>query len=286
MGIRTGFVKVAQSGKTMDGREIKPEWLIEAANNYSKDIYTANIYPEHWEWAHNYGTVEALQYSEDEDGVVSLYADMAPNAFWQSDARFGQRLFTSIAVMPNFAETGEHYLYSMAATNNPASLGVEQLQFSKKTPQALFLEAVEAEEMPKPKANLFSLFNRNKSRETDMPPKTNPELDDLKQQYAALAQKVSELESDAADDNKEDDKQFSALQGEHDELKQKYSTLEDENKTLKQQLADAEKELAEFKTEFTAFKEKFEKVVGEPHEQTDTGRFSANGQEMNPLDSL
>ena len=157
----TGFVKVAESGRTIDDREIKAQWLIDAAETYSQNVYTANVYPEHREHWESFGTVEALEYSEDEDGVVSLYADFRPNLFWQSEVDKGQKLFTSIAVKEDFVGTGKAYVYSIAATNNPASLGIERLQFSKNTENTLFSEVIEATEMPKKKTKK-SFFNFKK----------------------------------------------------------------------------------------------------------------------------
>ncbi len=43
----------------------------------------------------------------------------------------GQKLFTSIRVIEDFAATGKAYLMHLAITDEPASLGTEQLSFSQ-----------------------------------------------------------------------------------------------------------------------------------------------------------
>jgi hypothetical protein len=43
-----------------------------------------------------------------------------------------QKVYASIEINPNFADTGEAYLVGLAVTDDPASLGTEMLQFSAK----------------------------------------------------------------------------------------------------------------------------------------------------------
>lgn len=40
--------RVAFAGETVDGREIKEEWLRDIADTYSPEKYTAEVWPEHW----------------------------------------------------------------------------------------------------------------------------------------------------------------------------------------------------------------------------------------------
>ena len=37
--LSTDFVRIAQSGPCVDGREIKPEWLTQMAETYNPDTY-------------------------------------------------------------------------------------------------------------------------------------------------------------------------------------------------------------------------------------------------------
>jgi hypothetical protein len=234
MSLKTEFVKVAQSGKTIDGREIKPEWLLDAAATYSRDVYTASVFPDHNEMAQSYGTVEELR-AEKKGDVVSLFARISPNAFWQSDMRYGQNLFTSIAVMPNFAGTGKFYLYSMAATNNPASLGVEKLEFSKKDPAALFSVPFDTAqndplEFTEQEKSLFSKFvqifmKENNEMASEEFKKLSAEIEMLKKENAELKEFAKKTTGNSPDDD----------------LAVKFSTLQKDNADLKAKLETAEK---------------------------------------------
>ncbi|MCP6274896.1 GPO family capsid scaffolding protein, partial [Klebsiella pneumoniae] len=82
----------------------------------------------------------------------------------------GQKLFTSMEVSTKFADLGKAYLIGLAATDDPASLGTEMLQFSasaksnplagrKQNPENLFTAAeetlIEWEEVQGEKTSLF-----------------------------------------------------------------------------------------------------------------------------------
>lgn len=68
--LSTDFVRIAQSGPCVDGREIKPEWLTQMAETYNPDTYTALLWPEHRRWAQLRSCSELR--AEDADGVVTL----------------------------------------------------------------------------------------------------------------------------------------------------------------------------------------------------------------------
>jgi hypothetical protein len=261
MSLSTGFVKVAQSGKTIDGREIKPEWLLQAANNYSKQIYVANIYPEHDETLPSYGTVEEVR-AEQEGDIVELYARLSPNVNWIIDASKGDKLFTSIALMPNFQDTGQMYLYSMAATNNPASIGVEQLRFSKKeihVSDALETQASNDAEVLSFFRKFLKLFNREVD---DMSQSDKEALADLQQKFTTLETKYSSLLADKTE-NKTADKTPTA---------EEFSALKAENEQLKTKLGDLESKLNEFsglRAELDAHKVEFAKAIKQELPGTD-----------------
>jgi hypothetical protein len=44
----------------------------------------------------------------------------------------GQKVYTSMEIQPNFANSGKAYLIGLAVTDDPASLGTEMLEFSRK----------------------------------------------------------------------------------------------------------------------------------------------------------
>ena len=161
--------RVATSGTTADGREILPQELRDIAETYKSSFYTAVIWCDHERWQGSHGTVYAVRLVEDaedlEPGHVALEAQLKPNdrLLWLNDQ--GQKLFSSIEITPNFRGKGKAYLTGMAVTDEPASVGTQELYFSKKTSAtAYFARSVPLgslnEEEPKGEfAKLFAMFS-------------------------------------------------------------------------------------------------------------------------------
>ncbi|MFP2424316.1 GPO family capsid scaffolding protein, partial [Pseudescherichia vulneris] len=166
---------------TTDGREIQRDWLVQMAASYNPAVYTAQINLEHIKsyvpdsTFNRYGTVSALVAEEIKDGPLAgkmaLYADVTPTDALVALVKKGQKLFTSMEVSPQFADTGKAYLVGLAATDDPASLGTEMLTFSataahnplanrKQNPENLFSAAaetvIELDETQDDKPSLFS----------------------------------------------------------------------------------------------------------------------------------
>ncbi len=160
----TNWVRIGMSGKTTDGRTIKPEWLEQAAKNYNTDLYTANINYEHKTYYGNFGQVQALK-TEVENGKTCLYAKLHPDAELVELNRQGNKLFTSMEITRKFADTGEAYLTGLAVTDTPASLGTQKLEFTQENEPMVFVsEALEfdfkaVEDAAEPE-NELSLFTR------------------------------------------------------------------------------------------------------------------------------
>ncbi|KPW22030.1 Scaffold protein [Pseudomonas cannabina pv. alisalensis] len=160
--------RVATSGPTVDGRVITPQELRDIAETYSTATYTATIWSEHERWPGAYGTVFAVRLLEDVEGLapgqVALEAQLKPNdkLLWLNDQ--GEKLFTSIEITPDFATTGKAYLTGLAVTDSPASLGTQELYFSRKTGKpvhygaAVEIGPLKEEEPQGDVAKLFSLF--------------------------------------------------------------------------------------------------------------------------------
>lgn len=132
---RTDWLCIATSGQAVDGRAIEPQWLIDAAETYTRKTYTAMIWPHHpqfdigeREFTCNLGEVDALKV-ETEGDVTKLYAQLIPNQFLIDANRMGQKLFTSAEFVTDFAGSGREYLFGLAVTDIPASLGTEKLKF-------------------------------------------------------------------------------------------------------------------------------------------------------------
>lgn len=137
--------RVATSGTTADGREILPQELRDIAETYKSSFYTAVIWCDHERWQGSHGTVYAVRLVEDaedlEPGEVALEAQLKPNdrLLWLNDQ--GQKLFSSIEITPNFRGKGKAYLTGMAVTDEPASIGTQELYFSKKTSATAYFAA-------------------------------------------------------------------------------------------------------------------------------------------------
>lgn len=133
--ILTDWICIAKSGATVDGREILSRDLLDIAETYNAEKYTANIWPEHYRFS-NLGQVHEVKAETfiDEDGQerVKLFARIAPSLDLLQYNKRGQGLFTSIEIKPNFVGSGKTYLTGLAVTDSPASTHTTQLHFSKR----------------------------------------------------------------------------------------------------------------------------------------------------------
>ncbi|HDS6525230.1 TPA: GPO family capsid scaffolding protein [Klebsiella aerogenes] len=181
MTVKAKRFRIGVEGATTDGREIQREWLVQMAASYNPALYTAQINLEHIKsympesTFNRYGTVTGLVAEEITEGPLqgkmALYADIAPTDSLVALVKKGQKLFTSMEVSTKFADLGKAYLIGLAATDDPASLGTEMLQFSasaksnplagrKQNPENLFTAAeetlIELEEAQSDKPSLFA----------------------------------------------------------------------------------------------------------------------------------
>ena len=158
-GKSTKFFRIATEGATSDGRVIDRATLEQMAAAYDPKVYGARINLEHirgYDPAgpfRAYGDVTALK-TEEVDGKLGLYAQLDPTPELVALSKARQKIYCSMEVQPNFADTESAYLVGLAVTDNPASLGCEVLKFSasakvnplasrKQQPENLFTEAVE-----------------------------------------------------------------------------------------------------------------------------------------------
>lgn len=130
----TKYFRVATEGKTADNRVIFRSWLEQAAKNYNQKKYNAGIWVEHFRGFSpdsafgRYGDVVSLKTEEDPDGKLALFAQVAPSHELIELNRRGKKLFGSIEISENFADTGEAYLVGLGITDSPASLSVDRIQ--------------------------------------------------------------------------------------------------------------------------------------------------------------
>jgi hypothetical protein len=279
--LKTEFKRIGRSGPTVDGRMIEPAALQQAAKNYSKDTFTALIWPEHERW-YNMGTVEELRAESNNEGGIDLYAIIAPNDYyrWSNDA--GQKLFTSMELMPNFRDSGEFYLTGLAATDSPASAGTSEMRFSALNNKAALLSQFTEhtphtfdEDQPPSWFKRFFAKETQPEEDDDMSKKA---LEALAAKFTALEQKLDGLVKPAGDDNKDDKPtdDYAALAGKVDKLTELFSDLKaklDGGKDDKGgQSADQFKQMAD---ELKALREEFNAAVNKA-EGTDAGEHDGD----------
>ncbi|EKP4629966.1 GPO family capsid scaffolding protein, partial [Cronobacter sakazakii] len=94
--LRTDWLCIATEGDTVDGRELKRQWLVDAAETYNREWYGALIWPEHEKNCGNFGEVLDVMGEEGEDGLYRLYAQIRPNAYLLEANRYDQLIYFSV----------------------------------------------------------------------------------------------------------------------------------------------------------------------------------------------
>lgn len=145
MAGKTKFFRVAVEGATTDGRKIERTWLLEIAKNYNREKYGARIFIEHIRGYHpEFGfrclgdvlSVKTETIEIDGKKVLALFAQIEPTAELVALTKAKQKIYSSIEVNPDFAGSGEAYLVGLGATDSPASLGTDVLEFAAQHPHA------------------------------------------------------------------------------------------------------------------------------------------------------
>lgn len=132
--------RIAVEGATTDGRVISRDWISQMAKNYDPTVFGARINMEHIKGYaadstfRRFGDVtkaEAEEITEGKlKGKLALFGHIDPTPELVELTKARQKIYTSIEVNPEFADTGEAYLVGLAVTDDPASLGTEYLSFS------------------------------------------------------------------------------------------------------------------------------------------------------------
>ena len=145
--LRTKPLSIAAVGMTVDGREISEQDVADIVETYNPRKYGARINVDHefnWSgWAaknlHNVdipgmlGDVESVAAYENEEGVVCLYAVLAPNQGFVELNKADQAVYFSIEISRDFMGTGKTYLTGLAVTDYPASCYTDRIHFSSKS---------------------------------------------------------------------------------------------------------------------------------------------------------
>ncbi|EXI61684.1 capsule biosynthesis protein CapA [Mannheimia granulomatis] len=246
MTTKSKWFVVATEGATTDGRKINREWLNQIAKNYDpKNRYGARINLEHFkswwfdkDFAHSYsyGDVLSVKVEEREDGKLQLLAEISPTEALVKLVKEKQKVYTSVEIDLDFADTGEAYLVGLAVTDTPASLGTEYLTFCagakqnpltdrKQKPENLVGEAVEANLEFAEEAIPF--FERFKAMFTKAKTDNDGKFTEHEKAMELLAE------------------QFSNLQTENNGLKKELETVKGEFAEVKKQAVDFAQKFAE-----------------------------------------
>ncbi|MEX0141174.1 GPO family capsid scaffolding protein [Massilia sp. LMS1-1-1.1] len=152
---KSKFFRVATEGATTDGRNIDRATIEQIAATYNPKTYGARIWLEHIRGIlpdsqfKAYGDVIAVKAEEvdtDSGKKLALFAQIEPTPELVAINKAKQKLYTSLEIQPDFADSAQPYLVGLGVTDSPASLGTEALQFSasrKLQSTNLFTSAVE-----------------------------------------------------------------------------------------------------------------------------------------------
>jgi hypothetical protein len=255
MATKAKRFRIATEGATTDGRVISRNWISQMAKNYNPEMYGARINMEHIRGYsadsafRRFGDVTAVEAEEIADGPLkgklALYGYIDPTDELIAMSKARQKIYTSVEVNPEFADTGEAYLVGLAVTDDPASLGTEILSFSasaavnpltsrKQAKGNLFTAAEEtpiefyeeADPAPSLMARISAMFSANK-KGSDA-------------QYADVHAAVTLIAEQVQDAGEKVESHFSALEKKLsdrlDALEQETTTGRSEVNALTQQL--------------------------------------------------
>lgn len=147
--MKSKFFRVVIEGDTVDGRTINRQEVADMAATYNRATYGARVNLEHMRGMlvdgpfQSLGDVLSVKSQEDELEIggkkqkrLALYAEIAPLPALIEINTKRQKIYTSVEIAPNFANTGKAGLVGLAITDSPASLGTEILQFAAQNPAA------------------------------------------------------------------------------------------------------------------------------------------------------
>lgn len=241
---KSNWFVVATEGATTDGRAIHRSWIEQMAKNYDPKKYGARINLEHIQFRlywkdepHSkcYGDVTALKVEENAEGKLQLLAQIDPTEELIALNKERQKIYTSVEVDPNFADSGEAYLVGLAVTDSPASLGTEMLKFAAgATINPLTDRKQKAD-------NLFTAAVETTMEFHDV----EPEKPSLFERIAAMFSKKERSNEQRFDDM---DSAVLLLSAEVKKIAENYTALAAENAELKQQILEISKNTMEIST--------------------------------------
>lgn len=134
------WFRIGVEGDTCDNRVIDGNDIQEMAAGFDPRVYGCRINLEHIKGLFPNGdfkrlgdVVELKAERIDDDSILNgkwaLFAKMTPTDELVGMVKASQKVYTSMEIRPNFANTGKCYLIGLAVTDDPASLGTEYLEF-------------------------------------------------------------------------------------------------------------------------------------------------------------
>ncbi|HBM3082358.1 MULTISPECIES: GPO family capsid scaffolding protein [Klebsiella] len=136
------WFRIGVEGDTCDGRVISATDIQEMAETFDPRVYGCRINLEHLKGIlpdgpfSRYGDVVELKSEKIDDdsvlkGKLALFARITPTDDLIAMNKKLQKVYTSMEIQPNFANSGKCYLVGLAVTDDPASLGTEYLEFCR-----------------------------------------------------------------------------------------------------------------------------------------------------------
>lgn len=134
------WFRIGVEGDTCDGRVISADDIQDMADTFDPRVYGCRINLEHIRSIYpdgpyaRYGDVTEVKAEVIDDdsslkGKLALFGKVAPLDNLIDMVAKGQKVYTSMEIRPNFANSGKCYLTGLAVTDDPASLGTEYLEF-------------------------------------------------------------------------------------------------------------------------------------------------------------
>ncbi|EKB67615.1 TPA: GPO family capsid scaffolding protein [Klebsiella pneumoniae] len=136
------WFRIGVEGDTCDGRVISATDIQEMAETFDPRVYGCRINLEHLKGIlpegpfSRYGDVVELRSEKIDDdsvlnGKLALFAKITPTDDLIAMNKKLQKVYTSMEIQPNFANSGKCYLVGLAVTDDPACLGTEYLEFCR-----------------------------------------------------------------------------------------------------------------------------------------------------------
>lgn len=257
MSYETKWLKVGTAGATVDGRVVKERWLSEMAENYDpKNEYKAQVWAwSHWNHYQTYGKVTAFKAEEDNKGRLSAYVKLSPLPELVSLNRAGQLQHASMEIHPNYKREGKAYLTGLLLTNDPASVGTQEINLAKgnsKDDEAVYTEACafsadmdgfddEDNEAPSWFTRFTKKYLSGDSAEEEIDEMKDSDFEKIETMFSAIAEK---LETDIVeklskeDDSKVDKADLDAAKQELTAEKDKVVALKKDKKALEDKVAE------------------------------------------------